>query len=360
MKDETMQSTEAGVGAAVGAAVGVAVGDTVGAAVGAAVGALVGAGVGAGVGHAAVLHTRCDSVGHSRPPCAALRCTVTWRICLPPPHDVEHGPQTCCVKSQCTGQGCVLQLRSSVSGLQPSPPCAARTVTERERVCTPPPHSSLQCPKAPKSATAQSMGAGVGALVGAAVGAAVGDAVGAVVGAGVGAGVGQACALQTRCSSWGQAVPPCAALRWTVRRLICLPPPHEVVHGPHGSLVYAQCTGHACSLQLRCSSILGHCAPPCSGRTITLRPRACTPPPQTSEQTVQALNSDTAQSTAFGVGLGVGNAVGFGVGACVGAAVGLGVGAGVGHVNLLHTRSACFGHASPPWAASWWIAILRV
>jgi hypothetical protein len=38
------------------------------------------------MGHTCWLHTRVDSVGHSAPPCASGRCTVTRRTCSPPPH----------------------------------------------------------------------------------------------------------------------------------------------------------------------------------------------------------------------------------------------------------------------------------
>ena len=71
-------------------------------------------------------------------------------------------------------------------------------VIVRSRLCTPPPHHSVQELQSVNAETTQSMGAGVGAadgaivgeLVGAAVGVGVGALVGVIVGTCVGAAVG--------------------------------------------------------------------------------------------------------------------------------------------------------------------------
>ena len=120
----------------------------------------------------------------------------------------------------------------------------------------------------------------------------------------------------------------------------CWPPPHDLSHAPHGSNWKSQWTAQGRVLQLRWSDRPGHEAPPCAGRTRTVRSRNCTPPPHWSVQVLHSSKADTTQSTDAGVGCGVGKAVGSGVGR------------GVGHASWLQMRCVESGHSRPPCAAS--------
>ena len=66
----------------------------------------------------------------------------------------------------------------------------------------------------------------------------------------------------------------------------------QAVHG-----VMTQSTGHACTLHLFVSAEWGQALPPCAGMRATLRVRALLPPPHVVVQPVHVPQSDTLQST---------------------------------------------------------------
>ena len=213
--------------------------------VGLGVGAVVGAKVGAGVGHAAVAHTRSAVAGQDRPPWAACVSIVAVRDWVPPPHVTEHVVHSFQVNEQSTGHGAVLQLRISLSGGHGWPPGLCLRTTPRNLICTPPEHFSEHTDQGVKSDTWQSRySANEG------------------VGAGVGAWVGQSMGLHWRSSSRGQSAPPCAPSCVMRGLRVCTPPPHDTVQGLQPYHVWAQCTGHACVLQLLSCLLGGHSFPP--------------------------------------------------------------------------------------------------
>jgi hypothetical protein len=78
----------------------------------------------------------------------------------------------------------------------------------------------------------------------------------------------------------------------------CAPPPHDLLHADHAlNDDTAQCSGQACSLQLRASRRFGHSTPPKLTSVTGLRERSCEPTPHDMEQVDQALYSDTTQSS---------------------------------------------------------------
>jgi hypothetical protein len=85
----------------------------------------------------------------------------------------------------------------------------------------------------------------------------------------------------------------------TERLRDCEPPaPHDLLHVDQAlNDETVQCSGHACSLQLRASRRLEHSTPPKLTSVAMLRERSCEPPPHDRVHVDQALYSDTTQST---------------------------------------------------------------
>ena len=113
-------------------------------------------------GHAAALHTRWPfSDAQARPPCDAWRATARVRVCVPPPHELEHALQALhCAMRQSTGQAASLHDRTPSSCGHTAPPCRACAVTERERVCAPLPHVLVHPPHPDHADTVQCTGHG--------------------------------------------------------------------------------------------------------------------------------------------------------------------------------------------------------
>jgi len=97
--------------------------------------------------------------GHALPPKAGF--TVMVRVCvrMPPLHGLvqvdqdDHGPT-----AQLIGQACVLQACCSDVAGHAAPPLADCVVTERVRVCLPPPHVAEQADQVDQPLTAQLTG----------------------------------------------------------------------------------------------------------------------------------------------------------------------------------------------------------
>jgi len=80
-------------------------------------------------------------------------------------------------------------------------------------------------------------------------------------------------------------VPPWAGLVTTERDCDCKPPPQrseQAVQADQG--LTAQFTGHGRELQGRFSMSVGHAAPPKAAAVETRRERDCEPPPHLTEQ----------------------------------------------------------------------------
>jgi hypothetical protein len=93
------------------------------------------------------------------PPLVAEVTTVRDCVCVPDPHVSEHAPKEPQVlRTQSTGQACVLQDCVLVSVGHPTPPLAAPVVIVRAWVCTPVPHVSEQAPNEPQPLTTQLTG----------------------------------------------------------------------------------------------------------------------------------------------------------------------------------------------------------
>jgi hypothetical protein len=78
----------------------------------------------------------------------------------------------------------------------------------------------------------------------------------------------------------------------------CAPLPHDLLHADHAlNDDTAQCSAHACSLQVRASRRFGHSTPPKLTSVTGLRERSCEPLPHEAVHVDQALYSDTTQSS---------------------------------------------------------------
>ena len=84
-------------------------------------------------GQEAGLHTRDSAVGHSSPPCIAVRLTTCVLVCLPAPQLLVHLDQALHLPMQSCGHGWLLQLICSRIDEQALPWCRGCTNTERER-----------------------------------------------------------------------------------------------------------------------------------------------------------------------------------------------------------------------------------
>ena len=122
----------------------------------------------------------------------------------------------------------------------------------------------------------------------------------------------------------------------------------HAVHADHGPVL--QCTAQSSV----CESAEGQLAPPWEAAFVTERSRVFVALDRS--HTDHALQSDSRQSTGFGVGTCVGATVGAGVGAAVGTAVGAAVGAVVGH----GARANIGGQSAPPFRAGCAIARARM
>ena len=98
----------------------------------------------------------------------------------------------------------------------------------------------------------------------------------------------------------GHGVPPCSAAVVTVRLRACVPPPHVTEHAsnaPHTLSTHA--TGHGCALHACASTSDAHAAslPPYAAAVVTLRVRVWLPPPQSTLHAPNGPQTDVAQST---------------------------------------------------------------
>jgi hypothetical protein len=223
---------------------------------------------------------------HADPPWAAFCMILRERWRDPLPHlalQDDQPPQLPTL--QCTGHGELLQTLVSRSPGHLSPPCAAWTLTFRLRELLPPPHFWLHRLHAAQLCTAQCTGQ---------------------------ANVAQCCDLV----SAGQAFPPCAAFRVTVRVLCWEPVPHDLLHlAQPPQLETWQSTGQACVWHFDVSTRAGQVLPPFCGDTRTARVRFLEPPPQ---DLVHGLQSAQLLTTQLSVGARVGERVGTFEGARVG------------------------------------------
>jgi hypothetical protein len=231
---------------------------------------------------------------------------VRARDCVPSPHhslQSDHVPHS--VTTQSTGHGCGSHaLSESCRPGHATPPWAGCTAAALLRERSPPPQVWLHALHAPHAPITQS--------------------------------IGHSCMLHVRWSASGHSDPPCWATVLITTGLVCVPPPHDLMHGSHPAWVNWQSMGHGPWLQSATSSRFGHGVPPCALGVCTARVRALTPPPQGSEQLPYALHGDTAQFTGAGVGAGVG-----------GTGVGVGVGADVCVSTTITVRHLATGGAWP-------------
>lgn len=95
-----------------------------------------------GTAQGAVLHVFVDErPGQAIPPCAASRATARVLVCTPPPQLTVHPDHALqVVTMQSTAHGAMPHALVSIRKGQLVPPLAGAMVTERERVCVPPPH----------------------------------------------------------------------------------------------------------------------------------------------------------------------------------------------------------------------------
>ena len=186
------------------------------------------------------------------------------------PHDrvhTVHAPQS--DTTQSFGQWWPLHICVSARCGQAMPPCCTVVVTERERVCEPPPHDRVHAPQAPKVPTAQSMG--------------------------------QELTLQSRCSASARQLPPCSCCTMMERLRDWCPVPQDLVHcvqEAHDEST--QCTGHGRVLHSRTSTRPLQSIPPCELGVTTLRARVCWPKSQVVEHAPQSEKEDATQSTGHG------------------------------------------------------------
>jgi hypothetical protein len=83
-----------------------------------------------------------------------------------------------------------------------------------------------------------------------------------------------------------------------VRLRDCEPPLQDSVHVDHAlNDDTAQCSGHACSLQVRAWRTFAHSTPPKLTSVTGLRERSCEPLPHDAVHVDQALYSDSTQSS---------------------------------------------------------------
>jgi hypothetical protein len=113
-------------------------------------------------GHESVLHACVSSTApHPVPPNCAATCVLRTRCCMPPPHVLEQSPHAPhCDCWQWMGHDIALQLCASVSCPQAFPPCSGCVVTMRARVCWPSPHVALHAAKPAHADNTQSTGQG--------------------------------------------------------------------------------------------------------------------------------------------------------------------------------------------------------
>ena len=143
------------------------------------------------------------------------------------------------------------------------------TVTERERVCDPPPHDSVHAPQPPKVPTTQS--------------------------------TGQTLTLQSRCWESARQLPPCACCTITERLRDWRPLPQDFVHSVHEAHCdNTQCTGHGRLLHSRTSTRPLQSMPPYALGVTMLRVRVCWPKSQVVEHAPQSEKEDAMQSTGHG------------------------------------------------------------
>ena len=103
-----------------------------------------------------------NRIGQARPPCTASSMMGRSRRDLPKPHVAEHAPHEPHEPSlQFTGQLCVLQTFSSISGGHAAPPNAFGVCTERLRRDRPLSHSAVHEDHAVHEVTAQGTAHGV-------------------------------------------------------------------------------------------------------------------------------------------------------------------------------------------------------
>lgn len=221
-------------------------------------------------GHVATLQPEVSSSApQGLPSKLGLTFTLRRRERIPPPHVVLHVPYAPhCVMTQLIAHGCIPQLRSSKKAGQPFPPMSAGLSSDRVRSCTPPPQWPLHVDHAENDDIRQSMG--------------------------------HIAAEHTRTScSVGHTCPPRAAWVMMLRTRLCVPLPQVAVHALHAANAEtSQCTGHGPSEHGLCSCSGGHTAPPFFVCSTTVRMRKCVPPePQVEEQSLQAVQGETAQST---------------------------------------------------------------
>ena len=96
------------------------------------------------------------------------------------------------------------------------------------------------------------------------------------------------------------SAPPLLACCTTPRVLVCTPPPHVFEHPDHPDQpVIWQSTGtaQACMLQLCCSRVEPHSAPPPEGCVAIVRALICVPPLQAAVQADHGVQPDSLQST---------------------------------------------------------------
>jgi len=173
------------------------------------------------------------------------------------------------------------------------PLLAAGVTTERACICTPPPHEAEQLPMLTNAETTH--GTGITTGVG-------------------GTGMGHMCVLHEsallQVVMLGQGVPPGTAGRNTLRTIICLPPPHDVVHTPtatNSDIKQSDVSsgggagvGHGNVLHVLVWTLavaFGHALPPLDGGISTVRSMVWLPPPHVAEQTPTGTKPDMVQST---------------------------------------------------------------
>ena len=155
------------------------------------------------------------------------------RVCEPVPHVLVHASKPLQAETtQSTAHASVLHDCVSERNGHTLPPWSALVVTERERLCEPPPQLRVQVDHPEKADVMQWIGHGP--------------------------------RLHDSVSlSAPHTTPPLAVAVATARPRECVPAPHECEQLPHESQdVVTQSTGHACALHVRVAESDAHATPP--------------------------------------------------------------------------------------------------
>lgn len=207
--------------------------------------------------------------GQPAPPFWAGTLTINDMVCVPPPHEAEHGPAEN-EPWQSTGQPCTLHGWLWGEAGHEAPPYAGCWVTVNAWLCVPPPHEAVQ-PLQPDHVPWQLTG-------------------------------GQACWLQACvCGDAGQAAPPCCGATATLNTWDCEPPPHGAEHEPKPDHDPWQSTGHGCGLHAWIwLGLPGQAWPPFCACETTVNVDDCVPPPQVAEHGPKADHEPTQSSGGHG------------------------------------------------------------